>query len=299
MSNEESVRPGQLILVPAVITLAVTLLRLVGELQGWSPRLFSKEAGGGGALVGISWLVVVFGAWFGWKLAKAGQGPGAIGRALGLTILAFALLPVLGFAANKLGMGQQSLSTFAVYVPGQSVYIQGLKQLPANGDVWTFLIDTGSQRGFFGREGAGPTGNEPTAPFIYNDVNDSEVERGIVNVFPGARWKLSLAGGALDLAAFDLEEIGVAPNPFIAANEIMRGRGLQRILFTNLPAVATIRIYTINGNLVRVLEHTDGTGTEEFDVRTRFDLLLASGNYYYHVTTPDGQTKLGRFAVIN
>jgi hypothetical protein len=190
-------------------------------------------------------------------------------------------------------------STFAIYVPGQSVYIQGLKQLPANGDKWTFLIDTGSQRGFFGREGAGPTGNEPIAPFIYNDVNDSEVERGIVNVFPGARWKLSLAGGALDLAAFDLEEIGVAPNPFIAANEIMRGRGLQRILFTNLPAVATIRIYTISGNLVRVLEHTDGTGTEEFDVRTRFDLLLASGNYYYHVTTPDGQTKLGRFAVIN
>ena len=76
MSNEESVRPGQLILVPAVITFAVTLLRLVGELQGWSPRLFSKAAGGGGAIVGISWLVVIFGAWFGWKLAKAGQRPG-------------------------------------------------------------------------------------------------------------------------------------------------------------------------------------------------------------------------------
>ena len=55
--------------MPAVITLAVTLLRLVGELQGWSPLLFNREAGGGGALVGISWLVPVFGAWFGWKLA--------------------------------------------------------------------------------------------------------------------------------------------------------------------------------------------------------------------------------------
>jgi len=200
-------------------------------------------------------------------------------------------------------------STFAIFVPGQSVYISGLKQLPANGDVWTFLIDTGSQRGLFGREGGGANPNDPIGPFSYHDVNDAEetgvvlapvpFDRGVVNVFPGARWKLSLAGGALDLAAFDLEEVTVAPNPFIAANEIMRGRGLQRILFNNLPAVATIRIYTISGNLVRVLEHTDGTGTEEFDVRTRFDLLLASGNYYYHVTTPDGQTKLGRFAVIN
>ncbi len=74
MSQETS--PGKLILVPAVITLAITLLRLVGELQGWSPGLFSRAAGGGGALVGISWLVPIFGAWFGWKLAKAGGAPG-------------------------------------------------------------------------------------------------------------------------------------------------------------------------------------------------------------------------------
>ena len=51
MSQETNVR--QLILVPAVITLGVTLLRLVGELAGWSPALFNREAGGGGALVGI------------------------------------------------------------------------------------------------------------------------------------------------------------------------------------------------------------------------------------------------------
>jgi len=134
MSDDASVRPGNLILVPAVISLAVTLLRLVGELQGWSPRLFSKEAGGGGALVGISWLVPVFGAWFGWKLAKAGQGPGAIGRAIGLTILAFAIVPALGFSANALGMSQQSLSTFAVYVVGAIVgLVLGLRAWPALG----------------------------------------------------------------------------------------------------------------------------------------------------------------------
>ena len=45
----------RLIMVPAVITLAVTLLRLVGELQHWSPRFFSREAGGAFALVGIVW----------------------------------------------------------------------------------------------------------------------------------------------------------------------------------------------------------------------------------------------------
>jgi hypothetical protein len=54
----------KLILIPALITLAVTILRLVGELQGWSPTFFSRQAGGAGAIVGIVWLVPIFGAYF-------------------------------------------------------------------------------------------------------------------------------------------------------------------------------------------------------------------------------------------
>ena len=115
MSQGTSLRIGRMVLGPALITLAVTLLRLVGELQGWSPRLFSREAGGGGALVGISWLVPVFGAWFGWKLAASGERPGSAWRALGLTVLALAALPASGFAVARLGVEATSLTTLAVY----------------------------------------------------------------------------------------------------------------------------------------------------------------------------------------
>jgi hypothetical protein len=115
VSNEASARTGRLILVPAAITLVVTLLRLVGELQGWSPRLFSREPGGGGALVGISWLVLVFGAWFGWKLAASGERPASAWRALGLTVLALALMPASGFVAGKLGISEVSVTTLVIY----------------------------------------------------------------------------------------------------------------------------------------------------------------------------------------
>ena len=37
----------KMILWPAVITFAITMIRLVGELQNWSPSLFSRQAGGG------------------------------------------------------------------------------------------------------------------------------------------------------------------------------------------------------------------------------------------------------------
>ena len=102
--SQNASRIGKLILAPAVITLAVTLLRLVGELQGWSPTLFDRECGFCRALVGIVWLVPVFGAWFGWKLTRAGSGPGSLGRAFGLTLAALAVMPLAGFLAPKAGI---------------------------------------------------------------------------------------------------------------------------------------------------------------------------------------------------
>jgi hypothetical protein len=57
---------------PAGLTLLVTLLRLVGELKGWSPEYYSRLPGGGLAIVGIAWLAPLVGAWFGWRLVRAG-----------------------------------------------------------------------------------------------------------------------------------------------------------------------------------------------------------------------------------
>jgi hypothetical protein len=115
VSDEHWSRTKQLILVPAVITLAVTLLRLVGELMSWSATLFNKEPGGGAAIVGIAWLVPVFGAWFGWKLTREGSAPGLV-RALGLTLLALAVVPATGFLVAKAGIPQQSLATLWIFV---------------------------------------------------------------------------------------------------------------------------------------------------------------------------------------
>ena len=77
----------RLITIPAVITLAVTILRLLGELQHWSTTWFNPEAGGGGALVGIVWLVPVVGIYFALELSGAAQGPSGFGKALAYTAL--------------------------------------------------------------------------------------------------------------------------------------------------------------------------------------------------------------------
>jgi hypothetical protein len=89
--NNGSTRVWGLVFVPAVITLAVTILRLVGELAHWSETFFRRSAGGAGALVGIVWLAFVFAIYFAVKLQNSGLAPATTGKAIALTVLALAL----------------------------------------------------------------------------------------------------------------------------------------------------------------------------------------------------------------
>lgn len=105
---------GRLILVPAVISLAITLIRLIGELQHWSEWWFSAKAGGGGSPIGISWLVPIFGIYFGLKLARAGDGPSGKWRAALFGLLAVAVL----FAGFGIAVALPSLWFIGLLVMG-------------------------------------------------------------------------------------------------------------------------------------------------------------------------------------
>jgi hypothetical protein len=96
---------GKLIVVPAIITLVITILRLVGELQHWGMPWVSNAAGGGGAILGISWLPLLFGPYFAWKLAAAGNGPASAGKAIGMSALGLVVL-ILGGAAFGIGFSK-------------------------------------------------------------------------------------------------------------------------------------------------------------------------------------------------
>ncbi len=116
MNNTNKVVVKNLILVPALITLAITMLRLTGELMNWSPLLFNKKAGGGGALIGIAWLVPVFGFYFARQLMKSNDYPAGAGRvfafsSLGLAV--FAALFALSFRLPRASIWQLLLIVVA------------------------------------------------------------------------------------------------------------------------------------------------------------------------------------------
>jgi hypothetical protein len=91
MTDGRSFSVWSLVKYPALITLGITFLRLYGELQHWPRPWFAMDPGGGGALVGISWLPVVFGPYFAVRLAAAGSRPSSVGRAAGFGLLGLAL----------------------------------------------------------------------------------------------------------------------------------------------------------------------------------------------------------------
>jgi hypothetical protein len=124
MPQDNSICISRLILIPSLITLGVTILRLVGELKHWPRVLFNPAPGGGGAIVGISWLPIIFGIYFALKLAGAGARPASLGKAIGYTLLGLlvmvgggALEAASNFRSAALGWGGVVLMAVAAVIP--------------------------------------------------------------------------------------------------------------------------------------------------------------------------------------
>ena len=89
----------------------------------------------------------------------------------------------------------------------------------------------------------------------------------------------------------DLSQVKVFPNPYVMS------RANEGISFINLTPKATIKILTLSGRLVNTIEETDGNGGVTWDLKNERGLLISSGIYLYYVES-DGQSKMGKFAVV-
>ena len=103
-----------------------------------------------------------------------------------------------------------------------------------------------------------------------------------------------------------LENIAVVPNPYVVTASwepqhfYSSGRGKRKIDFIHLPPKCTIRIFTMRGYLVDTVEHDSpiNNGAESWDMLTKDGMEIAYGVYIYHVSTPTGESFVGKFAVI-
>lgn len=102
--------------------------------------------------------------------------------------------------------------------------------------------------------------------------------------------------GSRDRLADALEMINVVPNPYLAFSEYERNRLDTRVKITNLPERCTIRIYTVNGKLVREIRKDSPQTFVDWNLTNEQSIFVASGIYLIHVNVPDiGQKVLKSF----
>jgi len=99
---------------------------------------------------------------------------------------------------------------------------------------------------------------------------------------------------------YDVDRVTVWPNPYYGYNPEERDALDRRVMFSHLPqeGPATIRIFALDGTLVRTIKHND-TGSQHtyWDMKNNFELPVASGMYIAHVETNRGD-KILKLAVI-
>ena len=85
---------------------------------------------------------------------------------------------------------------------------------------------------------------------------------------------------------------------------ILRPTDRTRVIhFANLPPRCTIRIYTLDGDLVRELVHDKSTSDpqashEEWNMITRNTQMVVTGLYYWTVEDADGRIQTGKLAIL-
>ena len=103
-----------------------------------------------------------------------------------------------------------------------------------------------------------------------------------------------------------MDEIKVVPNPYVATNVMEPAVSNQflnqrrQLMFTNIPAKAVLKIFTISGILIREIKinNSPERGIIHWDMLTKEGLEIAAGMYLYHVEAETGEEKIGKFAVI-
>lgn len=124
----------------------------------------------------------------------------------------------------------------------------------------------------------------------------------------------------MDVSKNAMDRIMIVPNPYYGSSTYESNRTDNKIRITNLPSKCTVKIFTMNGTLVRTIKR-DVTGQEdlytgasaggnevktskrssyvEWDLKNQNNISVASGLYIFHIDAPGvGEKILKWFGVM-
>ncbi|MEO7477516.1 MAG: hypothetical protein ABIY46_19540, partial [Gemmatimonadales bacterium] len=191
-------------------------------------------------------------------------------------------------AANARTAGARAGAGFALYLAGNVTIFELAGGLPAPGAVWSLRTYVGAISG--GRGAAGDRG-----PYVY-----TAQPRPFTAVGAELRLDYEVVNQVVAASRTDLSQVHTVPDPYYVRSAFQSTSEGKVIEFVHLPADCIIRIYSLSGVLVALLEHHSSTfgGSERWNVLSRTNQVVASGVYFYHIEAGDAR-RVGRFTVVN
>ena len=92
-----------------------------------------------------------------------------------------------------------------------------------------------------------------------------------------------------------LDIINIVPNPYYAFSEYERNRLETKVKITNLPEQCTVKIFTVNGKLVREFKKDSPITSLDWDLTNFKAIPIASGIYLIHVSVPNVGERVLKF----
>lgn len=129
--------------------------------------------------------------------------------------------------------------------------------------------------------------------YAYGARSTPHVWRGTttrVTAIPTLRGSLDPAGS--------LEKIGIVPNPYRGASAYEVDGRVGEVRFTNMPDVATVRIFTLSGTLIRTLFKNGPDSILRWNLETDNALVIGNGVYLVHIEVPGVGERVLKFAVV-
>ncbi|TFH01810.1 MAG: T9SS type A sorting domain-containing protein [Calditrichales bacterium] len=97
----------------------------------------------------------------------------------------------------------------------------------------------------------------------------------------------------------DMTKIRIVPNPYyLEAKNLDFPSEPDKIMFYNIPGRCTIRIFTERGDLIKTIEHNDGSGDQAWSSITESRQVVVSGVYIAHIQKEDGAAITKKFIII-
>ncbi|MFO8054385.1 MAG: T9SS type A sorting domain-containing protein [Bacteroidales bacterium] len=92
--------------------------------------------------------------------------------------------------------------------------------------------------------------------------------------------------GDNEIARNMLDTVKVVPNPYYGYSKYESNQLDNRVRITNLPDVCTIKIYSIDGTLIRTYTKDSEITSVDWNLKNHADIPISSGLYLIHVDAP-------------